>query len=70
MKKNTLDALEFFIGGVPAQIIYGMDARKLAKLVDSFSKSHDESTHKDAKDKRLVYLNGFVYENFDFGVEE
>ena len=43
MKKNALDALDFFVGGVPAQIIYGIESRNLAKLVRSSQRRYDEN---------------------------
>ena len=43
MKKNALDPLDFFVGGVPPQIIYGIESRNLGKLVDSYRRKRDEN---------------------------
>jgi hypothetical protein len=44
MKRNTVDALDFFIAGLPARIIYGMDSENVANLVDSSQRRYSENT--------------------------
>jgi hypothetical protein len=43
MKQAGRDALEFFIAGLPARIIYGMDARNAVNLVNDYKGQKDES---------------------------
>jgi hypothetical protein len=43
MNQAVRDALEFFIAGLPARIIFGMDSRNALELVNDSKRSKDES---------------------------
>jgi hypothetical protein len=59
MSKNKLDALEFFIAGVPPRVIYGMDVEDLAKLVNSSQRRKNEYTGRTLVEVCLIGLASY-----------